>query len=163
MWHRVAFVRTYVSEEIIASLISVTRIIELGTLAVTTNWSTLRSSETSVLIRTILSHTKDGFLHSHLRVKPQILLHNMSWFHIMSIISKLACCSVFLRTTSSRQIACLLNLSSWEIVVIRNMCSVPLLCFSVASLLRDLLQLMACVGKRRHTARLPVMVPLKWG
>jgi hypothetical protein len=42
MWRRVAFVRTDASEERIASIISVERISELGTLAVTSNWSTLR-------------------------------------------------------------------------------------------------------------------------
>jgi hypothetical protein len=43
MLHRVALVRTEVSEECVASIISVTRISELGTtLAVSSNLSTLR-------------------------------------------------------------------------------------------------------------------------
>jgi hypothetical protein len=43
MWRRVAAVRIDVSEERFASIIKVTRMSELGiTLAVTSNWSTLR-------------------------------------------------------------------------------------------------------------------------
>jgi hypothetical protein len=43
MWHRVALVRTEVSEEHIAANITVKRFCELGTmLAVTSNWSTMR-------------------------------------------------------------------------------------------------------------------------
>jgi hypothetical protein len=42
MWHRVALVRTEVSEDRIASIIRVTRIGELGTLLVSSNRSTLR-------------------------------------------------------------------------------------------------------------------------
>jgi hypothetical protein len=42
MWRRVAVVITDDSEECIASIIMVTRIVELGTLAVTTNRSVLR-------------------------------------------------------------------------------------------------------------------------
>jgi hypothetical protein len=44
MLHRVALVRTDVSEELSASIIRVTRIGELGTLAVTSNRSMLRRS-----------------------------------------------------------------------------------------------------------------------
>jgi hypothetical protein len=70
MVHRVALVRTDVSEECIASIITVTTIGELGTtLAVTNNQSTLlmeaiRSPETSVLTRTIHHIPED--LHSSL-------------------------------------------------------------------------------------------------
>jgi hypothetical protein len=52
MLRRVALVRTYVSEELSASIISVTRIGELGTsLAVTNNRSTLRRNTKSLLTR----------------------------------------------------------------------------------------------------------------
>jgi hypothetical protein len=45
MLHHVALVRTYVSEECITSIISMTRIGELETtLAVTSNWSMLQSN-----------------------------------------------------------------------------------------------------------------------
>jgi hypothetical protein len=44
MLHRVALVRTDVSEELSASIIGVTRIGELGTLAVTSNRRTLTDS-----------------------------------------------------------------------------------------------------------------------
>jgi hypothetical protein len=95
MLRRVALVRTNVSEERIASIIGVTRIGELGTLAVTSNRSTLRrntmvlvtanvvhssqilvtlmmeairSSETSVFTRaTWRTIPADGILHSHCR------------------------------------------------------------------------------------------------
>jgi hypothetical protein len=46
MLRRVALVRTDVSEELSASFIGVTRIGELGTLAVTSNRRTLRSNTT---------------------------------------------------------------------------------------------------------------------
>jgi hypothetical protein len=49
MLRRVALVRTYVSEGLCASFIRVTRIGELGTLAVTTNLSTLRINTTAFL------------------------------------------------------------------------------------------------------------------
>jgi hypothetical protein len=42
MLHRVAHIRTGVTEQLIASIIRVTRIGELGMLAVTSNWSTLQ-------------------------------------------------------------------------------------------------------------------------
>jgi hypothetical protein len=44
MLRRVALVRTYVSDGLSASIIRVTRIGELGTLAVTSNRCTLRSA-----------------------------------------------------------------------------------------------------------------------
>jgi hypothetical protein len=44
--HCVALVRTYVSEEFTASIIRVTKIFELGTLALTSNWSKLRKKTT---------------------------------------------------------------------------------------------------------------------
>jgi hypothetical protein len=50
MLHRVALVRTDVSEELSASLIVVTRIGELGTILAVMK-ATLSSSETSVLTR----------------------------------------------------------------------------------------------------------------
>jgi hypothetical protein len=64
MLHRVALVRTDVSEELSASFIRVTRIGELGTtLAVTSNRSTLRRN-TSATRRNI---PEDTILHSHRR------------------------------------------------------------------------------------------------
>jgi hypothetical protein len=51
MLRRVALVRADVWEEFIASIIRVTRIRELGTLAVTSNRHILRSSEMIFLIR----------------------------------------------------------------------------------------------------------------
>jgi hypothetical protein len=81
---RVAHVRTDVSKERSASIIRVTRIGELGTLAVTSDrrtlrrnaivflvtllMETLRFSETSVLTTTTrLNIPEDGILHSHRR------------------------------------------------------------------------------------------------
>jgi hypothetical protein len=56
--HLVALVGTDVSEELSASIIRVTRIGELGTLTVTSNWRTLKRN-TNI--------PKDGILHSHCR------------------------------------------------------------------------------------------------
>jgi demethoxyubiquinone hydroxylase (CLK1/Coq7/Cat5 family) len=62
MLRRVARVRTDVSERIVASIIRVTRIGELGTLAQT--MGAIRSSETSVLARvTQRQIPEDGILH----------------------------------------------------------------------------------------------------
>jgi hypothetical protein len=68
MLRRVALVRTYVSEELRASIIRVTRNGELGTtFAVTSNRRMRRvPSETSVLTRaTWLNIPEDANLHSH--------------------------------------------------------------------------------------------------
>jgi hypothetical protein len=79
MLHRVALVRTDVSEELSASFIRMTKIGELGTtLAVSINRRTLRkntlmreaqsSSKTSVLTRaTRRNNPADTILHSHCR------------------------------------------------------------------------------------------------
>jgi hypothetical protein len=82
MLRRVALVRTDVSEELSASIIRVTRIGELGTLAVTSNRllvtanvvpsytmiEAICSSETSILTRaTWRNIPEDGILHSHRR------------------------------------------------------------------------------------------------
>jgi hypothetical protein len=61
---RMALVRTDVSERCVASIIKVTRIDELGMLAVTSNRSTLRRNITRA---TRLNIPEDGFLHSHRR------------------------------------------------------------------------------------------------
>jgi hypothetical protein len=79
MWRRVTFVRSKVSEDRVAYIFRVTRIGELGTSAVTSNWSTLRrntnykkkgalSFEISVLTRVTRRHIpEDGILHSRRR------------------------------------------------------------------------------------------------
>jgi hypothetical protein len=54
MLRDVALVKTGILEERIASIIRVTRIGELGTLAVTSNWSTLRRN-TSLLLKFVPS------------------------------------------------------------------------------------------------------------
>jgi hypothetical protein len=79
MWSRVAYVRTYVSEERITSAIRVTRIGEIGTtLAATNNWSVLRKIQLIVTananiflwkVDSYKSHRhhiqEDGILHGH--------------------------------------------------------------------------------------------------
>jgi hypothetical protein len=73
MLYRVVLARTDVSEELSASIIRVTRIGELETLAVTSSLilvtimiETLHSSETSVLIKATWRNIQEGgILHSH--------------------------------------------------------------------------------------------------
>jgi hypothetical protein len=69
MLRRAALLRTNDSEELIAFIIRVTRISELGTtLAVTSNRSMLRRNTKSVLTRaTRRNFSEDGILHSHRR------------------------------------------------------------------------------------------------
>jgi hypothetical protein len=72
---RVAIARADVSQEPIASIISKTRVGELGTtLAVTSNGRLLCSSEMSILTTvTRRNIPEDGIHHSHKRQKPQIV------------------------------------------------------------------------------------------
>jgi hypothetical protein len=66
MLRRVALVRTDVSEELSASIIRVTRMGELGTLAVTSNGRKLRRNTISVLTRAIQRNTpEDGILRDN--------------------------------------------------------------------------------------------------
>jgi hypothetical protein len=65
MLHSVALVRIDVSEERNASIIRVTRIVELGTLAVTSNRRTLRrNTKTTNFVATRCNIPEDGILHS---------------------------------------------------------------------------------------------------
>jgi hypothetical protein len=69
---RAALVRTDVSEELIASIIRVTTIGELGTLALTSNRRKLRAA--SVLTRATRRNIPEGAIfHNHRREKPQII------------------------------------------------------------------------------------------
>jgi hypothetical protein len=75
MLRRMALVRADISEEHIACIIMVTRIVEIGTLAVTSE--AIRSFETSVLIRaTRRNIPEDGILHSHRREHFKSYLFN---------------------------------------------------------------------------------------
>jgi hypothetical protein len=68
MLRRVALVGTGVSEELSTTIIRVTKIGEIGTLAVTSNHRTLRRNLKSVLIRaTRRNIPEDTILHSHRR------------------------------------------------------------------------------------------------
>jgi hypothetical protein len=62
MLRRVALVRTDVSEELSASSIRVTRIGEVGTLAVSSNRSTLRKSVRRLLVAACVVHSSPIFV-----------------------------------------------------------------------------------------------------
>jgi hypothetical protein len=83
MLRRVALIRTDDSEEPSASIIRVTRIGELGTLAVTSNRRTLEalcSSETSVLTRATRPNIpENGILHSHRRENLKSYIALTGW------------------------------------------------------------------------------------
>jgi hypothetical protein len=84
MLRHMALVRTDVSDERSASFIGVTRIGELGELAVTSNRRTLRrntkSSETSVLTRvTRRNIQEDGILHGYRREKLKSYIALTGW------------------------------------------------------------------------------------
>jgi hypothetical protein len=95
MLRHVALVRTDVSEELIASIIRVTRIGELGTLSVgllvpanvhsspilvTLMMEALRSTETSVLTRATRQHIpEDGILHSDCRENLKSYIALTGW------------------------------------------------------------------------------------
>jgi hypothetical protein len=68
---RVALVRTDVSEELSASIIEVTRIGELGTLAVTSNRRTQRKNTNSKFISSEYGEYRN--LHSKIGTRAQVL------------------------------------------------------------------------------------------
>jgi hypothetical protein len=71
MLRHVALVRTHVSEEFSASIIRVTRIIELGTLAVISNWRSVRVwFSSNFLSWTIVLKEATEFVH-----KPLVVTH----------------------------------------------------------------------------------------
>jgi hypothetical protein len=66
MWHHVALIRTDITEKCTASIVRVKRITELETLAVTSNWSTLRrrtSDGGDRLLQNIGSYRSHTALH----------------------------------------------------------------------------------------------------
>jgi hypothetical protein len=74
---RVALAKTGVSEEPRASIISVTRIDDLGRLSITSNRRTLRSNTKFLQETYSMTSPEDGFLYSHCREKIKSYIYTL--------------------------------------------------------------------------------------